>query len=132
LEAGTIAIPTNAAAVTNHVPKEQELELQLLNPKAWFADGIVTLEISLNENPSGRKISGAEVQAFVEQAKQRIPCAEACTDSAGAVTLKFPMPADTADGAWLVVRATNNILLGEARFRLKAKLREDAPVPASK
>jgi hypothetical protein len=132
LEAGTIAILGQTPPLANAVLDEQEMELQLLNPKAWFADGIVTLEISLSENPSKRKISGAEVQAFIEQEKQRTRCAEARTDSAGLVTLKFPMPADTADGASLVVRATDNILFGEVRFLLKAKSREDAPVPASK
>jgi hypothetical protein len=132
LEAGTIAAPGKPTPVTNNSLDEQELELRLLNPKAWFTDGMVTLEISLNENPSKRKISGAEVQVFVEQEKQRIPCAEARTDSAGLVTLKFSMPADTADGASLVIRATNHILFGEVRFRLKAKSREDAPVPGSK
>jgi len=132
LEAGTIAVPGKSRAVTNNVLDKQELELQLLNPKTWFADGIVTLDISLHETLSRRKISGAEVQAFVEQEKQRIPCAEARTDSEGRTTLKFSMPADTADGASLVVRATDNILFGELRFRLKAKARENVPTPASK
>ncbi|HET6143729.1 MAG TPA: hypothetical protein VFE02_09475 [Candidatus Acidoferrales bacterium] len=132
LEAGTIAILGQTPPRANVVLDEEEMELQLLNPKSWFADGVVTLEISVNENPSKKKIPGAEVQVFVEQQKQRIPCAEARTDSEGLITLKFPMPAEVADGATLVVRATDDILFGELRFRLKAKSREDVPVPASK
>jgi hypothetical protein len=132
LEAGTIAIPGKAVPVTNNATVEQVLELHLLNPKAWFAAGIVTLEISLSEKPSARKISGAEVQAFLEQGKHRTPCAESSTDAHGLVTLKFSMPTDVADGASLVVRATDNILFGELRFQLKAKSRENVPVPASK
>jgi hypothetical protein len=132
LEAGTIAILGQTPPRANVVLDEEEMELQLLNPKSWFADGVVTLELSVNENPSKKKIPGAEVQVFVEQEKQRIPCAEARTDSEGLITLKFPMPAEVADGATLVVRATDDILFGELRFRLKAKSREDVPVPASK
>ena len=132
LEAGTIEIPGKSATVTNNANGARALELQLLNPKEWFADGIVTLKISLTENPSMRKISAAEVQAFLEQGRHRTPCAESSTDSQGLVMLKFPMPADVADGAALVVRATDNISFGELRFHLKAKTRENVPVPASK
>ena len=132
LEAGKIAIPGKTTPVTNHSIEKQELDLQLLNPTSWFAEGIVTLEIRLNENPSRRKIADAEVQVCVEQGKQRIPCAETLTDASGLARLRFAMPPDTADGATLVVRATDNILFGELRFRLKAKSRETISVPTSK
>ena len=132
LEAGTLTILGQAPPPAAAMLVEQKMELHLLNPKAWFVDGIVTLEISAIENPSNRKISGAEAQVFVEQEKQRIPCAEGQTDAEGLVTLTFPMPADVFNGAMLVVRATDDILFGELRFRLKAKSREDVPEPASK
>jgi hypothetical protein len=38
------------------------------------------------------------------------------------------MPAHVPDGASLVVRATDNYLLGELRFHLKSKRQEKKPV----
>jgi hypothetical protein len=129
LEAGMIPIPGKPTPVTKNAEDEYGLELHLLNPNSWLAAGVVTLEISLQEKLSERKSANAEVQVFLEHEKQRIPCGETRTDSKGLATLKFSMPADVADGSSLVVRATNNILFGELRFRLKAKPREKTPVP---
>jgi hypothetical protein len=91
----------------------------------------VTLEVELSEGDSTLRIGGADVQACLEDEKQRIPCAEIRTDAKGCATLKFPMPANVADGSSLVVRATDGSRYGELRFRLKSKAREKTPAPVS-
>jgi hypothetical protein len=127
LEAGIIPISGKPAPAAKNTENENGLELHLLNPKTWFTAGIVDLEISLEEKLSKRKIADAEVQVFLEHERHRTPCAETRTDLQGFAMLKFPMPADAADGSSLVVRATDNILFGELRFRLKSKRREKTP-----
>jgi hypothetical protein len=128
LEAGTIPIPGKPAPAAQNAEDEEGLALALLNPKTWFTAGIVTLEISLQEKLSGKKVADGEVQVFLEHDKHRQGCAEARTDSQGLATLRFPMPAEVADGSSLVVRATDGYLLGELRFHLKSKPQEKKPV----
>ncbi len=107
------------------------LDLRLTNPKSWFAAGNVTFEIELCEKNSKRGIGDADVQACLEHGKHRILCAEARTDANGCATLKFPMPANVAEGSSLVVRATDGSRYGELRFRLKSKPRDKTPAPVS-
>lgn len=134
LEAGTLPIEgirkKPAAAANSAVSRS--LSLQLKNPKTWFAAGNVILEIELSDAKSKASVGDADVQACVEHEKNRIPCAEARTDDQGRATLKFPMPANLADGTSLVVRATEGSRSGELRFRLKPKSRENAPAPVTK
>jgi hypothetical protein len=127
LEAGIIPIPGKLESAAKKTEDENGLELHLLNPKTWFTSGFVVLEISLEEKLSRQKIADAEVQVFLEHEKHRTPCAETRTDTQGFAMLKFSMPADAADGSSLVVRATDNVLFGELRFRLKSKRREKTP-----
>jgi len=86
----------------------------------------------LCEKNSEQAVADADVQACLEHQNHRIPCAEVHTDVDGCATLKFPMPANVAEGSSLVVRATDGSRYGELRFRLKSKPREKTPVPASK
>jgi hypothetical protein len=131
LEAGTITIPGKAAPVAQNAEGEEGLVLALLNPKTWFTAGVVLLEISLQEKLSRKQIADAEVQVFLEHEKHRTACADTRTDSKGLATLKFPMPANVPDGSSLVVRAADNYLLGELRFRLKSRPQEKKPVPVA-
>jgi hypothetical protein len=107
------------------------LDLRLTNPKSWLAAGNVTLEVELCEKNSEQAVADADVQACLESENHRIPCADVHTDVDGCATLKFPMPANVADGSSLVVRATDGSRYGELRFRLKSKTREKTPAPVS-
>ena len=82
LEAGTLPIhvkeiapPAGRKTVTH-----DGLELRLTNPKSWFADGNVILEIELFGNNSQQRVGDADVQACLEHKKHRTPCAETRTD----------------------------------------------------
>jgi hypothetical protein len=133
LEGETLPFQSKAKAppATENAGATDNLDLRLMNPKSWFASGNVTLEVELSEGDSTLRIGGADVQACLEDEKQRIPCAEIRTDAKGCATLKFPMPANVADGSSLVVRATDGSRYGELRFRLKSKAREKTPAPVS-
>jgi hypothetical protein len=107
------------------------LDLRLTNPKSWLAAGNVTLEVELCEKNSEQAVADADVQACLESENHRIPCADVHTDVDGCATLKFPLPANVAEGSSLVVRATDGSRHGELRFRLKSKAREKTPATVS-
>ena len=134
LEAGTIPESNEAKArpVAEDADTPNGLDLRVLNPKSCFEAGNVNLEIELSDKNSKQRVGGADVQACLEQEKQRIPCAEASTDDKGCATLKFPMPPDVAEGSSLLVRAMDGSRTGELRFRLKSKPRDKTPAPVSR
>jgi hypothetical protein len=140
LEAGTLSIlgkekvpPTMQSAedTGNKGDPHDGLDLRLTNPKSWFAAGNVALEIELRMKNSKVPVGDADVQAFLEFEKRRIPCAEVRTNAEGRAMLKFPIQPNATDGASLVVRATDGTRYGELRFRLKAKPLDNKPSPVS-
>ena len=133
LEAGTLPIHAkeNAPPVGEDAGLHDGLDLRLTNPNSWFAAGTVILEIELCVKNSKVPVGNADVQAFLEIEKRRIPCAEVRTDAEGRAPLKFPILPNASEGASLVVRATDGSRYGELRFRLKAKPRDNTPTPIS-
>lgn len=133
LEGETLPFQAKAKApsAAENVGTKGSLDLRLTNPKNWFAAGNVILEVELREKDSEQAVADADVQACLEHEKQRILCAEVHTDVDGCATLKFPMPANVAEGSSLVVRASDGSRHGELRFRLKPKPREKTPAPVS-
>jgi len=124
LEAGKLELRGKEKSI--RTPPEEAasegLDVILANPKTWLAAGNVTLEIELRRRKSRQMVADAEVEALVEHEKERIHCFVTQSDAGGKATLKFPMPGMAADGASLVIRATDGSLYGELRFRLKSKL----------
>lgn len=133
IEAGTLPFQSKEKATpalaTTGVSKG--LQLRLLNPQSWLAEGKVTLQIELSEEKSKQRIAGCDVQACVEHEKQRVLCGEARTDAKGGAILRFPMPPNLAHGSFLVVRANDASRVGELRFRLKSKVADKTPAPVS-
>ena len=134
LEAGTLPIhdKENAAPAAENKDTHDGLDLRLMNPKSWFAAGNVVLEIELCIKNSKVPVGDADVQAFLEFEKQRIPCVEVRTNAEGRAILKFPILPNASDGASLVVRATDGIRYGELRFRLKPKPPDKKPAAESR
>jgi hypothetical protein len=131
LEAGRLPLHTTVKenlAADNEVSPDG-LELRLLNPKGCFVAGKFLLEIALFDKHSKQQVGEANIQAFLEKKKQRVPCAEARTDAKGRARLEFLFPANASEGASLVILATHGARSGELRFRLKAKPRDKAPAP---
>jgi len=132
LEAGTLPIPGKEKLPSaENSDARPGFELRLMNPKSWFAAGTVTLEIELCVKNSKVPVGNADVQAFLEIEKQRIPCAEVRTNTEGRALLKFPILPNAGEGASLVVRATDGSRYGELRFRLKAKPHDKTPASIS-
>src|SRR5665213_854017 len=80
LEAETLTIPGREKT---QPPAEDAgaldgLELRLTNPKSLFAAGNVILEIELRSKDTKSPVKDADVQAFLEFEKRRIPCAGVC------------------------------------------------------
>ncbi len=136
LEAGTLPIhgkeKAPPAPPAENSGTHDGFDLRLANPESWFEAGNVTLEIELRQKNSERRVGDADVEACLEHEKQRIPCADACTDANGCATLKFSMPPNVAEGSSLVVRAADGSRYGELRFRLKSKPGDEATAPVSR
>ncbi len=134
LEGGTLPITSDAKGSSSQAAKDSEegLELQVANPKNWFASGNVVLELDLMDKRSKQRVSNADVQAYLEAGQQRVPCVAARTDEKGRVRLKFPFPANASDGASLVVSAHDATHYTELRFQLKAKPRGKSPAPITR
>jgi len=134
LEAGTLQLhgPGGPAAKVAPAASKKELEIHLLNPKSWLASGNATLEVELRKKGSDQAIRGAETVAFLEGEQDRAPSSHARTDAKGRATLKFPLPANIAEGTALVIRATTRALHGELRFLLKVRRNEKNPMPSVK
>jgi hypothetical protein len=134
LEAGTLPIhgKEKAPPAAENAGTHEGLDLRLRNPKNWYAAGNVILEIELCIKNSQVPVGNADVQAFLEVEKHRIPCAEVRTNAEGRAMLKFPIQPNASEGASLVVRASDGTRYGELRFRLKAKPPDKNPAPASR
>lgn len=136
LEAGTLPIhgkqKAPAPPPAENADTQEGLDLRLTNSKSWLAAGNAILEIELREKNSEQRISDADVEACLEHDKERIPCADACTDANGCATLKFPMPPNVAEGSSLVVRAADGSRRGELRFKLKSNAHGKTPAPVAR
>jgi hypothetical protein len=134
LEGGTLPITSETKGSPSHGEKGSDygLELQVMNPKNWFAAGNVVLELELVDKKSKQRVSNADIQANLESGEQRIPCVAARTDEKGRVRLKFPFPPSASDGAALVVSAHDASRYAELRFQLKAKPRGKSPAPVAR
>lgn len=134
IEAGTLPFQSKekATPAPAKAGAGKGLQLRLLNPQSWLADGEVTLQIELTEEKSRQRIAGCDVQACVENEKQRLLCGEARTDANGCATVRFPMPGNLAHGSFLVVRASDGSRFGELRFRLKSKATDKTPATVSR
>jgi hypothetical protein len=134
LEAGTLQLhgPGGRPVKVPAAAPKKELEIHLLNPKSWLASGDATLEVELRKKGSDHAVRGVETVAFLEGEDDRAASSHARTDAKGRATLKFPLPANIADGTALVIRATTRVLHGELRFLLKAKRADKTPVPSAK
>jgi len=136
LEAGTLLNrgqdKQKAPSVPENAESQDGLEVRLLNPKSWIAAGNAVLEIELSAKNPKQRIGIADVQAYLEQDRVRTPCAQARADAKGRATLKFAVPANVAEGAYLVVRASDGLRYGELRFRLKLKGVDKTPAPVSR
>jgi hypothetical protein len=134
LEAGTLELrgKSKARPETGDSEFADGIDVRLMNSATWYAAGRATLEIELRRKNSKQLLADAEVEAFLEREKERAYCAIAQTDSAGQATLRFAMPSNAAEGTSLVIRATDGVLYGDLRFRLKAKDATKIPAPALK
>jgi hypothetical protein len=134
LEAGTLPLNETEAAPkkAGAAASREELELRLLNPKSWLQAGEATLQVELRKKSATAAIGGADVEVFLETAKERSTPVRTRADATGRATLSFSLPSAVAAETALVIRATDGEDYAELRFRLKAKRDETIPVPASK
>jgi hypothetical protein len=128
LESGNLELTTiTGVPAQDRSPVLREgITVRLLNPKTWLNNGEAILQIELVQKDSKDPVTDAEVESFLEADKQRSVRTAARSDAAGKATLNFRLPVTVAEETSLVIRATDGLLYGELRFRLKAKRPEPA------
>lgn len=99
-----------------------EIAVKLLNARSWLDAGRVSLDIAVLSKGAGRPLTGAQVEAFIEDGAGAPESYFGQTDAEGRASLQFPFPtlADPAVAA-LVIRARVAEGMGELRYQLKAK-----------
>ncbi len=97
------------------------IQVQLLNPASWLAEGTATLKLEVKSN-DGVAVGDAEIQVIVTGAKGPVEFAVK-TDGAGHAELVFPLPRMGPGGTELVIRAKTPTGEDEIRYSLKPKAR---------
>jgi hypothetical protein len=102
--------------------KDGDIAVKLLNARSWLDAGRVSLDIEVLSKGAGRPLTGAQVEAFIEEGAGAPESHFGRTDAEGRASLQFAFPAlaDPAVAA-LVIRARIAEGMGELRYQLKAK-----------
>ncbi|MGH9773347.1 MAG: hypothetical protein ACRD50_00185 [Candidatus Acidiferrales bacterium] len=109
-ESGRQAPPSSLAAI----------EVQLLNPSSWFADGTASLELEVVSRGAREPVAGAQVEVSFEGSQEPLHFA-ARTESNGRATLAFPMPRLGPGGAEFVIRARSGDNSDVIHYALRPK-----------
>jgi hypothetical protein len=98
------------------------ITVTLLNAASWLDSGHVSLHIEVSEKLGGQPVTGAHVQAFIEDGTSEPQSYSGHTDAEGRTSLHFPFPALAESSApALVIRAKLGESLGELRYHLKPR-----------
>lgn len=101
---------------------ERGIAVKLLNAGSWLESGNVSLDIEVSSKGGGQPVTGAQVEAFIEEGGRTPESHFAQTDAEGRTSLQFPFPTLTEPSlAALVIRAQADESLGELRYQLKPK-----------
>lgn len=102
--------------------KEGAIAVKLLNARSWLDAGRVSLDIAVLSKDADQPLTGAEIEAFIEDGAAAPEKHLGRTDSEGRASLQFPFPALSEPAlAALVIRARAADAHGELRYHLKAK-----------
>jgi hypothetical protein len=116
LRAGALSLEKTAPA------KQEGIAVKLLNAGSWLESGNVSLDIEVSSRGGGRPVTGAQVEAFIEDGQRAPESHFAQTDAEGRTSLQFPFPTLSQPSlAALVIRAHAAESLGELRYQLKPK-----------
>lgn len=120
LREGVLSLEKPAPASPSH--KDGAIAVKLLNARSWLDAGRVSLDIAVLSKAAGQPLTGAEVEAFIEDGAAAPKSHFGRTDSEGRASLHFPFPALAEPAlAALVIRARAADAQGELRYHLKAK-----------
>jgi hypothetical protein len=134
LQAGTLGLApkSKTAPEPDRILPQDSLELRLLNPDTWLANGNVTCKVEVRHTDAATSAASADVEAFFQCQGETSASFHAATDSAGRATFQFPLPSMVRDGAVLVIRAIEGGRAVELRFRVRNRRPEAAANPSSK
>ena len=102
------------------IDEQEGVAVKLLNAASWLDSGQVSLNIEVSEKIGGQPVTGAHVQAFIEDGTSVPESHFGHTDADGLTSLRFPLPIlGESSLAALVIRAQVGKSLHELRYHLK-------------
>jgi hypothetical protein len=131
LEGGTLKLDVvqgQSSDQGNAANPRGRLEVRLLNSDSWLCSGKATLEIELCRKGSAQPLAGALIEVLLENGDTGSEPVRALAGASGRATVQFPLPPTVGDGTTLQIRAVHGDLVGELRFRLRARERVSTPV----
>jgi hypothetical protein len=109
-----------AESAGSEIDRQEGIAVKLLNAASWLDSGHVSLNIEVSEKIGGQPVTGAHVQAFIEDGTTAPESHFGHTDADGRTSLRFPFPTLTESSlAALVIRAQVGESLHELRYHLK-------------
>jgi hypothetical protein len=104
----------------SEIDEQEGVAVKLLNAASWLDSGQVSLNIEVSEKIGGQPVTGAHVQAFIEDGTSVPESHFGHTDADGLTSLRFPLPIlGESSLAALVIRAQVGKSLHELRYHLK-------------
>jgi hypothetical protein len=104
------------------VAEKGPIEIRLLNPAAWLAAGLASLDIEVRSRGNGGPVAGAEVRVRIEGMASTPLRFAAQSDAQGRARVQFPVPQRPTPGApVLVIGARTAQGSHQIRYRLKSR-----------
>ena len=115
------ALPASPAAAQRESHREG-IAVKLLNAGSWLNSGHISLDIQVLSKHGTQPVTGADVEAFIEDGTGDPEIYLGVTGGDGRACLQFPFPTLSASsGAALVIRAKAAESREELRYHLKPK-----------
>lgn len=114
-------LPASPAAAQGQSHREG-IAVKLLNSGSWLNSGHISLDIQVLSKHGAQPVTGADVEAFIEDGTGDPEIYFGITGEDGRARLEFPFPTLSASsGAALVIRAKAAESREELRYHLKPK-----------
>ncbi|HEV2304297.1 MAG TPA: hypothetical protein VGR93_02155 [Candidatus Acidoferrales bacterium] len=123
---GAIRVPPSPSA--GNSAASQGIQVRLRNANSWLASGSATLDVEVLQRADNRPVSGANVEAYLNAAKDKAHFT-ATTGDDGLARMRFAVPGAASAGAELVIRANRRGggIVDEIRYVLRAKPKPNPP-----
>ena len=116
------SLDAEIAAAEEQAIRAGGIQVQLLNPNSWLADGTVLLDVEITRKADRHPQKGAQVEAAIEGAAEEVRHA-ALSDDRGRARIEFALPPLGKGDLALVILARAELGKDEIRFAMRSRQR---------